>query len=122
MCVPCLIPCHPVVSRPIGKTNHCTTTQCFGYNKHGELGLGDTANRGDGSGGMGDDLGNVDLGTGAEATAVSAGWQHTCALLEGGSVKCWGETETDDGDAALCLFSVSLLNVPSFWHNTQHTQ
>lgn len=64
--------------------------KCFGYGKNGELGLGDGANRGDDSGGMGDDLPNVDLGTGASATAVSASWQHTCALLDGGDVKCWG--------------------------------
>eukprot|EP00903_Cladosiphon_okamuranus_P006618 g6465.t1 len=69
------------------------SVKCFGYNKNGELGLGDTANRGDGSGGMGDELGSVDLGTGAKVTAVSAGWQHTCALLEGGSVKCWGRND-----------------------------
>lgn len=65
--------------------------KCFGYNKNGELGVGDTINRGDGNGGMGDELPDVDLGTGAVATAVSAGWQHTCALLEGGNVECWGE-------------------------------
>lgn len=40
---------------------------------------------------MGDDLPNVDLGTGASATAVSASWQNTCALLDGGEVKCWGK-------------------------------
>eukprot|EP00752_Nemacystus_decipiens_P009426 g8429.t1 len=66
------------------------SVKCFGYNKNGELGLGDNVNRGDDSGGMGDLLGDVDLGTEAAATAVSAGWTHTCALLEGGSVKCWG--------------------------------
>ncbi|CAN0398207.1 unnamed protein product, partial [Hapterophycus canaliculatus] len=67
--------------------------KCFGYNKNGELGLGDTTNRGDGSGGMGDELPDVDLGAGAVATAVSAGWQHTCALLEAGNVKCWGRND-----------------------------
>ncbi|CAM9758764.1 unnamed protein product [Ectocarpus fasciculatus] len=69
------------------------TVKCFGYNKNGELGLGDTESRGDESGEMGDLLPDVDLGTGAVATAVSAGWQHSCALLEGGSVKCWGRND-----------------------------
>ncbi|CAM9109558.1 unnamed protein product, partial [Scytosiphon promiscuus] len=69
------------------------TVKCFGYNKNGELGLGDTINRGDGNGGMGDELPDVDLGSGAVATAVSAGWQHTCALLDRGNVKCWGRND-----------------------------
>ncbi|CAM9143593.1 unnamed protein product, partial [Ectocarpus sp. 6 AP-2014] len=69
------------------------TVKCFGYNKNGELGLGDAETRGDESGEMGDLLPDVDLGTGAVAIAVSAGWQHTCALLEGGTVKCWGRND-----------------------------
>jgi len=64
--------------------------RCWGYNGSGQLGLGDTESRGDGSGELGDALPVVDLGTGRTATAVAAGGSHTCALLDGGEVKCWG--------------------------------
>jgi len=64
--------------------------RCWGQNSEGELGLGDTANRGDGPGEMGDALPVVDLGTGRTATAVTAGFHQTCALLDNGQIKCWG--------------------------------
>jgi alpha-tubulin suppressor-like RCC1 family protein len=66
------------------------SVKCWGYNNNGQLGLGDTNQRGDASGEMGDDLPAVDLGTGRFATAISAGALHTCALLDDKSVKCWG--------------------------------
>lgn len=64
--------------------------KCWGNNIHGQLGLGDTETRGDAPGEMGASLPPVDLGAGAVVTALAAGDQHTCALLVGGVVKCWG--------------------------------
>ncbi len=79
------------------------SVRCWGLNDKGQLGLGDTANRGDAAGEMGDNLPAVDLGTGRTATAISAGTNHTCALLDNGSLKCWGENQTGElglGDIA----------------------
>ncbi len=68
--------------------------KCWGSNTSGRLGLGDTQSRGDGPGEMGDALPAIDLGTGRTATAVSAGFDHTCALLDDATVKCWGNGAT----------------------------
>jgi len=64
--------------------------KCWGWNESGQLGLGDTAVRGSGPGEMGSNLAPVDLGPGRTAVQISAGTNHTCALLDNGSVKCWG--------------------------------
>jgi alpha-tubulin suppressor-like RCC1 family protein len=64
--------------------------KCWGRNADAELGLGDTTNRGSGPNQMGDALPAVKLGTGRRAVAVSAGGNHTCAILDNGQVKCWG--------------------------------
>jgi len=66
------------------------SVKCWGSNYNGQLGLGDTNNRGDAPGEMGDNLPAVDLGTGRTATAISIGGSHACALLDNKSVKCWG--------------------------------
>eukprot|EP01083_Nonionella_stella_P279192 949780_1 len=65
-------------------------TKCWAYNEYGQLGCGDTNNRGDGDNQMGDKLSEVDLGTGFIPTQIAAGWQHTCALSTDNKVKCWG--------------------------------
>jgi alpha-tubulin suppressor-like RCC1 family protein len=80
----------------LGSDRHaCAVTtldevRCWGRNSSGQLGYGDTADRGDAAGEMGSNLPAVDLGTGRTATAVAAGAAHTCALLDDGHVKCWG--------------------------------
>jgi alpha-tubulin suppressor-like RCC1 family protein len=70
--------------------------KCWGYNEYGALGLGDTNMRGRDPGTMGANLPTVDLGPGRKVTAVAAGFHHTCALLDTGQVKCWG----NGGDGA----------------------
>ena len=64
--------------------------KCWGFNSSGQLGLGDTIDRGGSPGEMGDDLPVLDLGIGRVATAIAAGSSHTCAILDDKSVKCWG--------------------------------
>jgi alpha-tubulin suppressor-like RCC1 family protein len=65
--------------------------ECWGRNSEGQLGLGDSTNRGDQPGQMGDSLAAVDLGEGAVAVGVAAGGAHTCVALASGEVRCWGE-------------------------------
>lgn len=78
------------------------TVKCWGFNGYGQLGYGDTNDRGDANGEMGADLPIVALGTGRTATALAAGRDHTCALLDDGTVKCWGrnsDAQLGQGDA-----------------------
>ncbi|MDH5328131.1 MAG: hypothetical protein OEZ68_19700 [Gammaproteobacteria bacterium] len=64
--------------------------KCWGLNSSGQLGQEDTVYRGDDPGEMGDNLEAIQLGVGRTVTAVTAGTSHTCAILNGGDVKCWG--------------------------------
>ena len=66
--------------------------KCWGANWAGQLGLGDSRPRGSDPSHMGDNLPPVDLGTGRLARQVSAGNQHTCAILDNGDLKCWGDS------------------------------
>lgn len=66
------------------------TVKCWGRNQFGQLGQGDTTDRGDGAGEMGDSLPAVNLGTGRTAKAIRSFWTSTCAILDNDTVKCWG--------------------------------
>lgn len=73
---------------------------CRGFNGYGQLGYGDKVNRGGAASQMGDMLPFVDLGTGRTAAQVACGGNDdpnysayngfTCAILDNGKVKCWG--------------------------------
>ena len=64
------------------------SVRCWGFSREGELGYANTVTVGDDE--TPGSAGPVDLGAGRTATAISSGDFHTCALLDGGSVRCWG--------------------------------
>lgn len=79
--------------------------KCWGHNTFGQLGVGDMVWRGDGNNGadMGDALPAVPLGTGRTAVHITAGYYHSCAVLDNGQVKCWGSNDNGQlglGDSA----------------------
>lgn len=92
----------------VGNAHACAilsnnTLKCWGANNFGQLGLGNTTNRGDDPGEMGASLPTVNLGTGRTAKSIAGGGLHTCAILDNGSVKCWGASANGElglGDTA----------------------
>jgi alpha-tubulin suppressor-like RCC1 family protein len=87
----------PVESIVAGGSHTCAIlaggrVKCWGANAHGQLGLGDTEDRGDDPGEM-ESLPDVDLG-GGKAVRLALGRQHTCALMRHGVVRCWGNNST----------------------------
>jgi len=65
--------------------------RCWGHNYFGQLGNGAT-NLPDG------DYTSPQpaVALGGTAIAVSAGYGHACAILSGGTVKCWGDDSSDE--------------------------
>ena len=60
------------------------SVSCWGYGYSGQLGNGGTSTK------TTPTL-TSSLGTGRTAVALSSGNLHTCAILDNGSVSCWGE-------------------------------
>jgi alpha-tubulin suppressor-like RCC1 family protein len=76
----------PAVDLTAGRSHTCAllddgTIKCWGYNAYGQLGIGNYISS------------STPLSAGPNgfsAIAISAGNHHTCAILQDGSVKCWG--------------------------------
>lgn len=81
----------PVAALTTGAEHTCArlldgSVRCWGSNASGQLGLGQP-------GTVGDDETPASVGpvpVGGVTQSLVAGWFHTCALLDGGSVRCWG--------------------------------
>eukprot|EP00435_Cladocopium_sp_Y103_P020089 s1868_g4.t2 len=69
------------------------TVKCWGSNGQAQLGTENTDDIGDFPGQMGDNLAPINLGSGRTAQQVVTGGKFTCALLDNGSVKCWGRNK-----------------------------
>ena len=67
--------------------------KCWGYNVDGQLGYGDTNNRGDNIGEMGSNLSPIDLGTDFNIESIECGYNHNCAISDDQQVKCWGNNQ-----------------------------
>ena len=71
--------------------------KCWGLNASGQLGQDSTASLGDEAGEMAN-IASVNLGLNRTALAITAGENHTCALLDNKTIKCWGENSSVNYD------------------------
>jgi alpha-tubulin suppressor-like RCC1 family protein len=85
-----------------GTTHTCAlldngAVRCWGSQTYGEIGTGGTVTIGDQANEVGNDGVDpvVNLGAGRTAVTIDAGDGFTCAILDDGRVKCWGNSAGD---------------------------
>ena len=64
--------------------------RCWGFGGNGRLGNDGTDSIGDTAGETPASVPPVNLGPGRSARAITVGFSHTCALLDDGTLRCWG--------------------------------
>jgi len=84
-----------VVEIAVGHSHACARTEkggvsCWGANDHGQCGRPP---------GSPDHLAAPSTVPDVKATKIAAGGHHTCAWVEGGEVRCWGESVPGAGDS-----------------------
>ena len=114
-----------------GSTHTCAllsagTVKCWGHNSTGQLGSGLALDgslpgnsstpvdviEGDGSS---IPLSNViAISAGGTNTGLSAGKSHTCAIILGGTMKCWGDGSSGQIGSALKIIKKTPVDGPSF--------
>jgi len=91
-----------VAAVSVGYRHACALTtaggvKCWGYNQRGELGNGTQGSNGDSCVCIPTPADVVGLTSGA--SAIAAGWYHTCVVTADGGGSCWGEnTDGQLGD------------------------
>ena len=101
-----------VVAVSAGSAHTCALTnggsaKCWGANNYGQLGFGSTT-----SYNVPVDVVGMDI----NVTAIESGWNHTCALTNSGSVKCWGQNghgHLGDGTTTSQLAPVDVVGLGS---------
>ena len=92
--------------------------KCWGLNSYGQLGIDNNTNMGKGPGEMAQ-LTGINLGTGRTATALGAGFYHSCAKLDNGNVKCWGRNNYGqlgiDNNTTMGAVSYTHLTLPTIY-------
>lgn len=79
------------------------SVRAWGYNGKGQLGIGSIVDVGDRIDDMGDNMAVTLLGADVLPMTISAGGWHTCSIVDGNVLKCWGERGGETMWEILCM-------------------